>query len=97
MFTVSPILGTSQPHRISYSGTLAAAVALVSILTVLFLPSTSGSIRPRPTAIGSAANVPLIQYRGTGQPPAAPASHSTSEASPPVGLLRTEHSYGAVP
>jgi hypothetical protein len=75
------------------TGTL-VAVAIAAVFIFAFAGrSTTGSPRPA-TVAAHAPYAPLIQYRGTGQPPTTVA---TLGAPPTVGLLRAEHSYGAVP
>ena len=58
-------------------------------------PTSHRTTNSMPQATTPASNVPLIQYRGTGAPPVAPATSGTARA--PGEPLRAEHSYGAVP
>lgn len=90
----------SQPHA-RLSRTVLAAGALITVtIAALFILSLAGKhagTRVQPAALSPASNAPLIRYRGTGQPPAAPATDSSLGAPRPTRLLRAEHSYGAVP
>jgi hypothetical protein len=71
--------------------TLGALIAVGATILFLALPGTTKPVARRlaPTYY------PLIQYRGTGAPPVAPAT--AQGARPTVGFLRAEHSYGPVP
>ncbi len=83
------------------AGALAAAGALVGVaVAALFIFAFAGKSTTSSARLATGAQAPyqpLIQYRGTGQPATAPASHLAPGAPSTVGLLRAEHSYGAVP
>jgi hypothetical protein len=71
---------------------IAALGALIAVgVTILFL-ALSGTSTTKPVAHNqSPTYYPLIQYRGTGAHPVAPATHTAP------AYIRAEHSYGAVP
>jgi hypothetical protein len=86
------------PARVRGAVVLAALVAIAAMIAItigLTRRHTTGATRSAVTTHTS--YVPLIQYRGTGAPPVAPVTHVTTGAGSTTGLLRAEHSYGAVP
>lgn len=86
---------TPRPLRRVLAVTAAMLVLVAIVLaTTLTGPHTIGSAPP--AAATHAPYVPLIQYRGTGAPPA-PTRRLVTATRPSTGLLRAEHSYGAVP
>ena len=101
MSIVETIQRPAHKRRSGRAGALAAVGALVAVaVAALFISAFAGknTTSPARPAIGAQAPyTPLIQYRGTGQPPTAPATHLAPGAPPTVGLLRAEHSYGTVP
>jgi hypothetical protein len=100
MSTVESVASASSKRRKTLAGATVAIGTLIAVaIAILFIliPAaghTNGSVRP--TARPQAPYVPLIQYRGTGQPPTVAGTQSTA-AQLTTGLLRAEHSYGAVP
>jgi hypothetical protein len=100
MSTVETIRRAAPKPRTRFAGAFAAVGALVAVaVATLFIFSLAGKNTTgaaRATARGGEPYVPLIQYRGTGQPPSASATN-VAGAPPTIGLLRAEHSYGAVP
>jgi len=76
---------------VSAAGLIVLAIALSAALSG---PRSTGATAALPAA--QSAYVPLIHYRGTGAPPVA-ARRLVTMAPPTRGLLRAEHSYGAVP
>ena len=98
MSTVESVRRTAPKPR--FAGALAAAGALVALAVAtlcIALPGGPTTSSAPATAGSQTPYVPMIQYRGTGQSPTAPAAHLTPGAPSTVGLLRAEHSYGAVP
>ncbi len=92
-------IAPKRPARLA--GVLVAVGALIAVAVAgLFIfafagKSTTTSAR---SATGDQPTYqPLIQYRGTGQAPTAPTTHPAPGAPRTTGLLRAEHSYGAVP
>ncbi len=100
MSTVENTQSPTGKRRSGLASAFAVAGALVAVaVAALFISAFNGKTTSptQPSSGAPASYAPLIQYRGTGQPPAAPAVHLTPGAPPTVGLLRAEHSYGAVP
>lgn len=100
MSTAQSIRRTAPKPRNRFAGALAAVAALVAIAVAtvfIALPGRHATNSARATARAQNPYVPLIQYRGTGQPPTAPVTYRTPGAPSTTGLLRAEHSYGAVP
>ncbi len=101
MSTVETIQRPAHRRRGGTAGALAAVGALVAVaVAALFIFAFAGkntTSSARPATGAQAPYQPLIQYRGTGQPPTASTTHLAPGAPPAAGLLRAEHSYGAVP
>ncbi len=100
MYSVERIPSASAKLRSTFAGALVAIGALVAVaVAILFIviPAHGHTTNATGPTIRSQPYAPLIRYRGTGQPPAAAATHATPGAQPTTGLLRAEHSYGAVP
>jgi hypothetical protein len=103
MSTIESIRRAAPKPRTRFAGAITAVGALVAIaVATLFIVAlagkhTAGSARA--SAHGEQPYVPLIQYRGTGQPSGAQATNITPGTGAPqtIGLVRAEHSYGAVP
>jgi hypothetical protein len=76
-------------------GTLVAIAVVVVFLTVPGSGRTSGAAHSAATHGRAAASVPLIQYRGTGAPPA----HTLHQSAPVLRSTPLRHvaSYGAGP
>jgi hypothetical protein len=101
MSTVESLQRITPRRRTRLAGTLIAAGTVIAVaVAALFIFAFAGkstTSTAQPAAGGKTPYAPLIQYRGTGQPPTAPGAHPTSGSPPTGGLLRAEHSYGAVP
>jgi hypothetical protein len=93
---MTTIPATRMPARIRRtSAVLTAAGALIAVgIAALFL-SLASPTRSSHTAIRhtAATYYPLIQYRGTGAPPATPTGARPATAT----LVNPRKSYGAVP
>jgi hypothetical protein len=88
-------LPTRRAPRVPIGAIIASIGAIVAIgLAALFL-SLGGTNQAKPTAHShhTSAYVPLIQYHGTGAPPASATTRSPSVPNPAT----QRKSYGAVP
>lgn len=92
MTTVQRTGRLAHKNRIRTGTVMAAVGALIAVGVTALLIALTGTSTTRPVAHHqSARSYPLIQYRGTGAPPVAPATHTAPT------YIRAEHSYGAVP
>ena len=101
MSTIESIQRAAPKPRTRSAGALVAIGAVLALAVAMLFILTLNSSQHTATSARSAAHshvpyMPMIQYRGTGQTPAA-ARQSTTGAPPTIRLLRAEHSYGAVP
>jgi hypothetical protein len=92
MSTIQPTLKPAPVHRTATILTTTAALIALSLAVLLI--ALSGGTRGTHAAARQPASTyyPLIQYHGTGEPPA-PAAR-TRPAAAPVGSSKT---FGAVP
>lgn len=92
MTTVQRTGRLAHKDRIRIGTVMAAVGALIAVGVTTLLIALSGTSSTRPVAHHrSAPSYPLIQYRGTGARPVAPATHAAPT------YMRAQHSYGAVP
>ena len=88
MTTIQSTGRLSHKPRIRTGTGIGALIAVGVAISVLALPNTGTT---HPVVHSQPPTYPLIQYRGTGAPLVAAATHTA-----PV-YIRAEHSYGAVP
>jgi hypothetical protein len=93
MSTIQSTIRTGSHVRITTGMVVAAFGALLAVAAAVLFLVLPGASRTSPAALGhaSSAYYPLIQYHGTGAPPAAQATVRAP------AYTRAEHSYGAVP
>ncbi len=94
--SLDPRGSAAMPPRVRGALVLGALVAVL-VITAVMQPVRHLTRPVRPLNAAQAAYLPLIQYRGTGASPHAPSLRITTGAPRTTGLLRAEHSYGALP